>query len=102
MYLFLDFDSFMSCRLLMNDELRACDELNDCLRKLYHNYENELDSRADTVRQLYKRASELEETLQRRQDELSRIVEELADTYAECDRLITEVRKTVRHTQEIR
>ena len=102
MYLFLDFEGFSSCRSLMNDELHECGELSDLLRKLYHNYEIELDGRVDVTLRLYKRISELEEKMQKRQNELSRIVEELADTYAECDRLITEVRKTVRHTQEIR
>lgn len=99
MYVFLDFDGFRSCRSLMEDELRACGELNEWLRKLCYTYEIDLDGRADVARKLYKRTSELEEAMRRRQIELSRIVEELAGTYTDCERIITEAREAAGHMQ---
>lgn len=101
MYLFLDFEGVMSCRSLMNEELHVCGELKEWLRKLHHSYEIELDDRSVTTQQLCKRTSELEDAMLRRQIELSRIVEEIAGTYADCDRLIAEAREAVKHTQEV-
>lgn len=100
MYLFLDFDGFWRCESQIEEQLRVAGALNESLRRLYYAYEFVFDERAADVRAIMKRASKLEEAIQKRRGELRLAVEELAGTYDSLNEMVLDAREAAARASE--